>query len=232
MVEGVSGAVEKKMDGEDDQSSVVPMNTSSAAAGAAGGAGAGGGAVGNVRSAITAYRKTSEDLETEALATLLVLDKAKGLECLKVMRGYMATCWWFLQPLLFCLIGADIPVEKLRADTIGRGIASILISLAFRMGASILAVTPSPLKWKERVFVAVAWIPKATVQAAIGPLALDSARATGDPVLINWGEQVSSVLCLPRKCKEVGANRARAVGWCKWSRGFEMGKGRDKLQRL
>lgn len=105
------------MGGEDDQSSVVPMNTSSAAAGAAGGAG--GGAVGNVRSSTTAYRKTSEDLETEALATLLVLDKAKGLECLKVMRGYMATCWWFLQPLLFCLIGADIPVEKLRADTIG-----------------------------------------------------------------------------------------------------------------
>ncbi|KAH9279064.1 Mitochondrial sodium/hydrogen exchanger 9B2 [Echinococcus granulosus] len=71
----------------------------------------------------------------------------------------------------------------------GRGIASILIALAFRMGASILAVTPSPLKWKERVFVAVAWIPKATVQAAIGPLALDSARATGDATLISWGEQ-------------------------------------------
>ncbi|VDM35402.1 unnamed protein product [Hydatigera taeniaeformis] len=72
----------------------------------------------------------------------------------------------------------------------GRGIASILISLAFRIAASILAVTPSPLKWKERIFVAVAWIPKATVQAAIGPLALDSARATGDPTLINWGEQL------------------------------------------
>ncbi|VDK27498.1 unnamed protein product [Taenia asiatica] len=218
------------MGGEDDQSSVVPMNTSSAAAGAAGGAG--GGAVGNVRSSTTAYRKTSEDLETEALATLLVLDKAKGLECLKVMRGYMATCWWFLQPLLFCLIGADIPVEKLRADTIGRGIASILISLAFRMGASILAVTPSPLKWKERVFVAVAWIPKATVQAAIGPLALDSARATGDPILINWGEQVSSVLCLPRKCKEVGMNRVRRVWWCKWSRAFEVGSWVGQIAKI
>ncbi|VDD75179.1 unnamed protein product [Mesocestoides corti] len=123
---------------------------------------------------------------------LLALDKAKGQECLKVMRSYMATCWWFVQPLLFCLIGADIPVEKLRPDTIGLGIASILVALTFRIFASVLAVTPSPLKLKEKIFVSVAWIPKATVQAAIGPLALDSARATGDPVLINWGEQVST----------------------------------------
>lgn len=72
----------------------------------------------------------------------------------------------------------------------GLGIASILIALVFRIAASILAVTPSPLNWKERFFVAVAWIPKATVQAAIGPLALDSARTTGNPILINWGEQV------------------------------------------
>ncbi|KAL5105115.1 Sodium/hydrogen exchanger 9B2 [Taenia crassiceps] len=202
VAEGVSGGVEKKMSGgEDSHLSVVAVNTSSsvvaaaaaAAAAVGGGVGGGRGGVGGeleVRTARSAYGKTSEDLQTEALATLLVLDKAKGLECLKVMRGYMATCWWFVQPLLFCLIGADIPVEKLRADTIGRGIASILISLSFRMGASILAVTPSPLKWKERIFVAVAWIPKATVQAAIGPLALDSARATGDRTLINWGEQL------------------------------------------
>nr|CDS21058.1 mitochondrial sodium:hydrogen exchanger [Echinococcus granulosus] len=263
LVEGVSGGVETKVGGEEDLSPVVAVNTSSSAAaaaavaaaaagGAAGGAGGGGGSVDNVRTAAPAFRKTSEDLQTEALATLLVLDKAKGLECLKVMRGYMATCWWFVQPLLFCLIGADIPVEKLRADTIdfpslsfsllyfitssslplppspppppqpsspsssssasqrvcsapltlcaplppGRGIASILIALAFRMGASILAVTPSPLKWKERVFVAVAWIPKATVQAAIGPLALDSARATGDATLISWGEQIITLSAL------------------------------------
>ncbi|KAL5105166.1 Sodium/hydrogen exchanger 9B2 [Taenia crassiceps] len=208
VAEGVSGGVEKKMSGgEDSHLSVVAVNTSSsvvaaaaaAAAAVGGGVGGGRGGVGGeleVRTARSAYGKTSEDLQTEALATLLVLDKAKGLECLKVMRGYMATCWWFVQPLLFCLIGADIPVEKLRADTIGRGIASILISLSFRMGASILAVTPSPLKWKERIFVAVAWIPKATVQAAIGPLALDSARATGDRTLINWGEQIITLSAL------------------------------------
>lgn len=64
-----------------------------------------------------------EDNSEVTKAVLLALDKKKGMECLKVMRSYMATCWWFLQPLLFCLIGADIPVEKLRADTIGGSVA-------------------------------------------------------------------------------------------------------------
>ncbi|CAG7720688.1 unnamed protein product, partial [Allacma fusca] len=37
---------------------------------------------------------------------------------------------------------------------------------------------------KEKIFVALAWIPKATVQAALGPVALDAARSftTIDPV--------------------------------------------------
>lgn len=119
MVERVTVGMGKRMGGEEDQPSIVAMNTSSAAARTTDGTAARGTAVDSVRTANAAFRRTSEDLETEALATLLVLDKAKGLECLKVMRGYMATCWWFVQPLLFCLIGADIPVEKLRADTIG-----------------------------------------------------------------------------------------------------------------
>lgn len=39
-----------------------------------------------------------------------------------------------------------------------------------------LTVLGGGLNLKERLFVSIAWIPKATVQAAIGPLALDNAR--------------------------------------------------------
>lgn len=68
-------------------------------------------------------RKTSEDTTDKELteaekAELLELAKAKGNECLKVMRAFVSTCWWFLQPLLFCLIGADIPFEKLKGPVI------------------------------------------------------------------------------------------------------------------
>lgn len=72
----------------------------------------------------------------------------------------------------------------------GLGITSILLSLMSRVFWTLMAVTCSPFTWKERFFVAVAWIPKATVQAAIGPIALDSARLSGNSTQVDWGEQV------------------------------------------
>ena len=45
-----------------------------------------------------------------------------------------------------------------------------------RLIVSQLAVLGGDLSLKERLFVALAWLPKATVQAAIGPIALDKAK--------------------------------------------------------
>jgi len=45
-----------------------------------------------------------------------------------------------------------------------------------RCGAAYLAVGGRGLRWQERLFTALAWMPKATVQAAIGAIALDEAR--------------------------------------------------------
>ncbi|KAM7538941.1 hypothetical protein Aperf_G00000057574 [Anoplocephala perfoliata] len=140
-------------------------------------------------------RISDEAAETEQ-REFIVPAKAKGKECLKVMRSFISTCWWFLQPLLFCLIGADIPVEKLKGPVMARGILSIIIALCFRFVASFLAVLPSKMNMKERLFVAISWIPKATVQAAIGPLALDSARRTGNPDFIEWGEEIITLAAL------------------------------------
>ena len=48
--------------------------------------------------------------------------------------------------------------------------------LVVRLIISQLAVLGGDLSLKERLFVALAWLPKATVQAAIGPIALDKAK--------------------------------------------------------
>ncbi|VDN27083.1 unnamed protein product [Dibothriocephalus latus] len=53
------------------------------------------------------------------------------------------------------------------------------------MFATFLAMTPSQLTYRERVYVALAWMPKATVQAAIGGLALEAARKTGYKVAVS-----------------------------------------------
>ena len=46
----------------------------------------------------------------------------------------------------------------------GLGIAVLLIGLLLRLIASFLAVFGTDFTWKERFFIPIAWLPKATVQ--------------------------------------------------------------------
>jgi len=88
----------------------------------------------------------------------------------------LAAAWVVLQPLLFGLIGTEIQVAALDGGTVGWGVVVLCCGLIVRMVVSYAAVMMGDLNLKERMFVALAWLPKATVQAAIGPLALDKAK--------------------------------------------------------
>jgi len=86
----------------------------------------------------------------------------------------LADFWVIFQPILFGLIGTEIQVSELDPNTVGLGIAVLVISISFRLVVSYLAVLGGDLNIKERIFISMAWLPKATVQAALGPVALDS----------------------------------------------------------
>ncbi|XP_014835362.1 PREDICTED: mitochondrial sodium/hydrogen exchanger 9B2-like [Poecilia mexicana] len=73
-------------------------------------------------------------------------------------------CWDVFQPLLFGLIGAEITVTSLNPDTVGLGVACILIGLLVRLLVTFLLVHLGGFTLKEKLFIAVAWLPKATVQ--------------------------------------------------------------------
>ena len=65
---------------------------------------------------------------------------------------------------------------------VGLGIAVLVIGLTIRIIASYFSVLGGDLNLKERLFVTLAWLPKATVQAALGPVALDNLYNSGlDP---------------------------------------------------
>ena len=72
--------------------------------------------------------------------------------------------WSILQPMLFALIGTEIQVLSLELDTIGWGLATLSVSLSCRVLTTFLVVLGSGLNLRERIFVALAWLPKATVQ--------------------------------------------------------------------
>ncbi|XP_078799818.1 sodium/hydrogen exchanger 9B2-like isoform X1 [Oryzias latipes] len=104
--------------------------------------------------------------------------------------------WDVFQPLLFGLIGAEIRLSELEGHAVGLGIASLLIALLVRVLFTYVCVLFADFNTREKVFIALAWIPKATVQAAIGSKALDMARVNGDSHLIQNGMDVLTVAVL------------------------------------
>ncbi|XP_062598598.1 sodium/hydrogen exchanger 9B2-like [Saccostrea cucullata] len=105
--------------------------------------------------------------------------------------------WMLCQPLLFGLIGAAVNFDSIKdLSTLGLGIAVLAIGLVVRIAVSFCVVFGSGLTIKEQLFVALAWFPKATVQAAIGGLALDAAIKMGDPTLINLGTSILTTAVL------------------------------------
>uniref|UniRef100_A0A3B4F5X7 Mitochondrial sodium/hydrogen exchanger 9B2-like n=1 Tax=Pundamilia nyererei TaxID=303518 RepID=A0A3B4F5X7_9CICH len=104
--------------------------------------------------------------------------------------------WDVFQPLLFGLIGAEITIKALSPSTVGLGMACILIGLVIRLLVTFLLVHYGGFNLKEKLFISVAWLPKATVQAAIGSKALDMARKEGDEALIKFGLDVLTLAVL------------------------------------
>uniref|UniRef100_A0A0L8HCS1 Cation/H+ exchanger transmembrane domain-containing protein n=2 Tax=Octopus bimaculoides TaxID=37653 RepID=A0A0L8HCS1_OCTBM len=122
--------------------------------------------------------------------------KKRELQVLELISNSTAVLWLIFQPLLFGLIGAEVDVEKLNAKTIGYGIATLGIGLVFRMLVAFFAVYGTDLLKKEKLFVALAWLPKATVQAAIGSVALSTAREKNKTELESYGQIILEVAVL------------------------------------
>lgn len=88
----------------------------------------------------------------------------------------MGRAWTLAQPLLFGLIGGAVVLAYIDPAYITSGLLILAIGLLVRLTVSYVSVSGADFSLHERLFVALAWLPKATVQAAIGALALDLAR--------------------------------------------------------
>merc|ERR1712025_1345322 len=84
--------------------------------------------------------------------------------------------WIILEPVIFALIGTEIQVDKINPNTLGLSILVLVLALIIRMIGTYFAACGGELNRKEKVFMAFAWMPKATVQAALGPIFLDRVK--------------------------------------------------------
>eukprot|EP00929_Paragymnodinium_shiwhaense_P108172 TRINITY_DN744_c0_g3_i1.p1 TRINITY_DN744_c0_g3~~TRINITY_DN744_c0_g3_i1.p1 ORF type:complete len:528 (-),score=120.21 TRINITY_DN744_c0_g3_i1:301-1884(-) len=91
----------------------------------------------------------------------------------------LAIVWANLaQPLLFCVIGTALNFRELDASVIPSSIIVVGFGVCMRCPVAFMAVLGAGLTTKERAFVGLAWIPKATVQAALGGIPLSLVRMT------------------------------------------------------
>lgn len=92
----------------------------------------------------------------------------------------LASIWVFAELVLFTLVGAQVDLGVAWRSGLA-GLAVLAIGLAARCTGTLLCLQGSVLSAGERLFVTVAYIPKATVQAAIGAVPLMALQATGLP---------------------------------------------------
>lgn len=93
-----------------------------------------------------------------------------------------ARLWVAAEPLLFVLVGAAVDV-RLALGASAAGAAVILGALCVRMLGVLACLVRTRFSRRERLFCALAYTPKATVQAAIGGVPLAMGLACGSKVL-------------------------------------------------
>lgn len=94
------------------------------------------------------------------------------------LSAKLAKTWVFAEIVLFSMVGAQVNIDVAWAAG-AMGVVIIACGLLARGLGVYLCLLGSHLNMKERLFVAVAFSPKATVQAAIGSAPLLAMRTAG-----------------------------------------------------
>lgn len=90
--------------------------------------------------------------------------------------------WVFAEILLFILVGAQVNITV----ALNAGLKGLLLILTGLIGRSIgvlVSLINTNLNFRERLFCVIAYIPKATVQAAIGAIPLGLGIPSGELIL-------------------------------------------------
>lgn len=116
-----------------------------------------------------------------AMATSYKIRAEKGV--VDSLSDKFAKLWIFAEILLFVLVGAEVNIKYMTG--IGSiGIFLIFLGLIIRSFGVFISVAGSRLNKKEIIFTIFSYTPKATVQAAIGSVALNNGLDSGIAILL------------------------------------------------
>lgn len=119
-------------------------------------------------------------LAVMSMAVILAMKSVP--EVAKRLQEKYGKLWLAAEVILFVLVGAAVDIRY----TLNAGVAAIcmiFLALIFRSIGVMLCLVGTPLNIKEKVYCVIAYIPKATVQAAIGSVPLSLGLSCGNIVL-------------------------------------------------
>ena len=118
-----------------------------------------------------------------AVVSMACVLKAKCIPAVsKWLSEKFGKLWIAAEVILFVLVGAAVDLRYTAAAG-GFAVLVIFLSLIFRMAGVFVCVLGTGLSWKERLFCAISYLPKATVQAAIGSVPLTAGLGCGKMIL-------------------------------------------------
>lgn len=133
----------------------------------------------SLETAIEAYIPMSGLLAVMSLGGTIL---KKDVILAEILSQKLSKIWVVAEILLFVLVGAAVDIRYM----IGAGIIGvifILISLIFRTFGVYLSLLKTRLNKGEKIFCMISYLPKATVQAAIGSVPLVNGVESGNLIL-------------------------------------------------
>lgn len=112
--------------------------------------------------------------------SIILSSKISDLNGVKQSYNHL---WTAFEILLFVLVGTRVKLNLVFSFEGLKIFILILIGLSFRTIGVILSVMKNKYNLKEIIFFVVSYLPKATVQASIGAIALSEGLACGEIVL-------------------------------------------------
>lgn len=103
--------------------------------------------------------------------------------------------WSFFEIILFTLVGACVDIHYAFSTNGLFMILLILIALIFRSIGVLICLICTNYNFKEKIFIIISYLPKATVQASIGAICLNEGLKCGTIVLL--GAVISILLSAP-----------------------------------
>lgn len=112
----------------------------------------------------------------------IIINKFKPNIAKEVQEGYN-NLWSGFEILLFCLVGCALNLNYAFSKDGFIIIGLIIIALICRSIGVIFSIIATKYTIKEKIFIIISYLPKATVQASIGGIALAEGLACGDLIL-------------------------------------------------